>query len=208
MSHREVGGAGGRGGVQPIALMDLGGTLCDCDARLRDGLARLDGAHDPAGDESPEVAAAHQESRRRLVMAAPGFWRDLPPLAVGFELLELVRELGFSVHVVTKGPHDVPAAWADKVRWCRRHLPGVPVVVTDSKTLVFGHVLIDDWPPYVADWQRQWPDALAVMPVQPWNHDLPVGARELRYDGANRVEVRGALRELSAGLTSQRGRAD
>ena len=144
--------------------MDLGGTLCDCDARLRDGLAQLDGAHDPAGDESPEVAAAHQESRRRLVMAAPGFWRDLPPLAVGFELLELVRELGFSVHVVTKGPHDVPAAWADKVRWCRRHLPGVPVVVTDSKTLVFGHVLIDDWPPYVADWQRQWPEALAVVP--------------------------------------------
>ncbi len=131
-------------------------------------------------------------------MAAPGFWRDLPPLAAGFELLELVREQGFSVHVVTKGPHDVPDAWADKVRWCRRHLPDVPVVVTDSKTLVFGHVLIDDWPPYVHDWQRQWPEALAVVPVHPWNHDLPVGARVLRYDGANRPQVREALRELCA----------
>jgi hypothetical protein len=202
MSRRDVAGEGRRGGAQPIALIDLGGTLCDCSERLRDGLARLDGAPDPPGDGSPDVAAAHREARRRLVMAAPGFWRELPPLAVGFELLELVRELGFRVHVVTKGPHDVPAAWANKVSWCRRHLPGVPVIVTDSKTLIFGHVLIDDWPPYVHDWQRQWPEALAVVPVQPWNDDLPLGARVLRYDSASRVEVRDALRELSAGVTS------
>jgi 5'-nucleotidase len=147
--------------------------------------------------------AATRESRRRIVMAAPGFWRNLPPLAVGFELLELVRELGFSVHVVTKGPHDAPAAWGDKVSWCRRHLPGVPVIVTDSKTLVFGHVLIDDWPPYVHDWQQQWPAALAVVPVQPWNEGLPVSPRLLRYDRAHRAEVRDALRELSARTDAQ-----
>ena len=198
MSRPEATAGRRRSRVQPIALLDLGGTLCDCSASLRDGLALLAGPNDPTEGESAEVAAANLEARRRLVMGAPGFWRDLPPLAAGFELLELVREQGFSVHVVTKGPHDVPDAWADKVRWCRRHLPDVPVVVTDSKTLVFGHVLIDDWPPYVHDWQRQWPEALAVVPVHPWNHDLPVGARVLRYDGANRPQVREALRELRA----------
>lgn len=203
MSGREVAGDRGRGHVRPIALIDLGGTLCDCNVRLRDCLARLDRAHDPIAGASRDEDA--DESRRRRVMGAPGFWRDLPPLAVGFELLEMVRELGFRVHVVTKGPHDSPAAWADKVSWCRQHLPGVPVVVTDSKTLVFGHVLIDDWPPYVDEWQRQWPAGLAVVPIQPWNDGVPVGPRVLRYDEVHQAEVRDALRELSARITSGTG---
>ena len=38
--------------------------------------------------------------------------------------------------------------------WCRAHLPDVPVTVTDDKARVHGHVLVDDWLPYVERWQR------------------------------------------------------
>ena len=178
----------------PVALIDLGDTLCDCTAVLRDGLARLRGPTEDARDDALEALPPHLEARRRLVMSVPGFWRDLPPLPLGFELLQLLRDEGFTVHVVTKGPHDVPQAWADKVAWCRRHLPGVQAVVTDDKALVHGHVLVDDWLPYVARWQRRWATGLAIVPAQPWNARATPGPRRVRYDGRNRSEVQAALR--------------
>jgi hypothetical protein len=127
-------------------------------------------------------------------MSASGFWRELAPRAAGFELLQLLRDAGFRVHVLTKGPYDAPQVWADKVAWCRSHLPDVPVIVTDDKTRVHGHVLVDDWLPYVECWQRQWPAGLAIVPAQPWNLQVALGPLRIRDDGTNRDAVSAALR--------------
>lgn len=184
-----------RAGVnRPVALVDLGDTLCDCSGVLHQELARLRGPGESAEDEHLQPLPPHLEARRRLVMAAPGFWAQLPPLPLGLDLLELLRDEGYAVHVLTKGPHDSPAAWADKVTWCRMHLPGVPVVVTDDKALVRGEVLVDDWLPYVQRWQQRHPRGLAIVPARPWNTGAATLPHCVRYDGRDPSALRAALR--------------
>ena len=39
-----------------------------------------------------------------------------------------------------------------EAQWCQHHLPGVPVTITMDKGLVYGKVLVDDYPPYVERW--------------------------------------------------------
>jgi len=179
-----------------VALVDLGDTLCDCTPAVRAGLARLRQPGEPEGDEALVPLPFHLESRRRQVMSAPGFWRELTPRAPGFELVGLLRNAGFQVYVVTKGPYDAPQAWADKVAWCRSHLPDVPVIVTDDKARVHGHVLVDDWVPYIERWQRQWPEGLAIVPAQPWNVQAALAPHRIRDDGNNRASVIAALHSL------------
>lgn len=182
-------------GDEAIALVDLGDTLCDCSGPLHERLAALRGPGEDAATETREPPPAHVDARRRQIMGSPGFWLGLPPRASGFGLLEILHAEGFGVRVLSKGPRDAPQAWADKLAWCRRHLPEAPVIITDDKSLVFGHVLVDDWPPYVAQWQKRWPHGLAIVPAQPWNADMREGPRCIRYDG-NAAAVRRALRAL------------
>ena len=180
-----------------VALVDLGDTLADCTPVLRAALARLRQPGEHEDDETLVPLPPYLESRRRAVMSTPGFWRELPPRASGFELLSLLRDAGFRVHVLTKGPYDAPQVWADKVAWCRARLPDVPVIVTDDKARVHGHVLVDDWLPYVERWQRQWPAGLAIVPAQPWNVRVPLGPRCVRDERDNRDSVIRLLRDTS-----------
>lgn len=177
----------------PVALVDLGDTLAECTPALQRALADLRSPGEPEFDATQAALDPLLEARRRAVMAAPGFWRDLMPRAAGFELLGLLRTTGFRVHVLTKGPYAAPQAWADKVAWCRQHLPDVPVIVTDDKARVHGDVLVDDWLPYVERWQWQWPSGLAIVPAQPWNAGALPGARCIRDDGTDAESIREAL---------------
>ena len=180
-----------------IALVDLGDTLADCTPTLRAALARLRQPGEREGDEGLIPLPPYLESRRRDIMSTPGFWRELPRRAEGFELISVLRDAGFSVHVLTKGSHNAPCAWADKVAWCRAHLPDVPVTVTDDKARVHGHLLVDDWLPYVERWQQQWPTGAAIIPTQPWNARLSLGPRCVRDDWNNRGTLINLLRDIS-----------
>lgn len=184
-------------GGAPVALVDLGDTLADCTPALQAALARRRDA-----DGAPQEA----DAARRAVLQAPGFWRTLAPRAAGFELLALLRDTGFRVHVLTKGPQDAPQVWADKVAWCRAHLPEVPVIVTDDKSRVHGDVLVEDWPAYAQRWQRQWPAGLVIVPAQPWNAALPEGLRCIRDDGSDRRGLRAALQAVALDLNPPRSR--
>ena len=182
----------------PIALVDLGDTLCDCTPALREGLARLRGQGESAHEEDLVPLPAHLESRRRKVMERAGFWRALPPRALGFEILALLQRSGFRVYVLTKGPRDAPHVWAEKVAWCRAHLPGVPVIVTDDKAVVYGSVLVDDWLPYIQHWQRRWRTGRVIVPAQPWNAQVLAEPGYVRYDGSNGEEVVALLKGVVA----------
>lgn len=185
--------------AEPIALVDMDGTLCDYDGKMRQQLAAL------RAPEEPEVAdwdnSPHNKMRRKLVKRVPGFWEDLEPLDLGFQLLALVRELEFDVHILTKGPADASGAWAEKVRWCQRHVPDIPVTITSDKGLLYGKVLIDDWPPYFLRWLEWRPRGLVVIPAQRWNAeygDLEKHSSCIRYDGTNLTAVAERLREVRA----------
>lgn len=125
-------------------------------------------------DEEP----AHIRERRRLIKRQPEFWRDLELLEVGMSILQFLIALRFQNSILTKAPKHNPVAWREKVEWCNRYLPmheGIGMNIVTDKSLVYGKVLVDDWPKYIDPWQRRRPRGLVLMPAQPWNQGFEVG---------------------------------
>lgn len=156
----------------PVALVDMDGTVADYDTGLRVHMERIRAPEESgpvlihgAKEEQPE----HYRERVRLIRNQAGWWKNLLPLPDGFQIVDMLKHLGFEVHVLTKGPKDSPNAFTEKVCWCKKFLPGVPVTVTADKGLVYGKVLVDDWPPYVEAWLAARPRGLNIMPDRPWN---------------------------------------
>lgn len=144
-----------------------------------------------------EAAAPHWRARMDLVTRSPGWWRGLERLEGNFEIVEMMRELDFDLHVLTKGPWSKGRAWMEKVEWCRAHLPDAEVHITGSKTgkgMVYGKLLFDDYPPYVMSWLEWRPRGLVVLPAHPWNEGF-THPNAIRWDGTpdRRREIRARL---------------
>ena len=184
----------------PVALVDMDGTLCDTAGAIARGFAELRGPHEDPREEEKSDPPTHIAARRRLIMSVPGFWRNLQPLALGFHIVEVLSDLGFDTHILTKGPSEHSLGWMEKFDWCRHHVPHMPIVMTEDKGLVHGAVLVEDWPPYIARWLRRCPRGLVIVPAQPWNSSIeasfPVGS--IRYDGTNLAVVRQRLESIRA----------
>jgi len=183
-------------------LIDLDGTVADYDSAMCEQMRAMQHPSEPLyggryvdGDEP-----AYVEHRRKLVQSTPGFWRNLKPLERGFDVVLKLREIGFSLHVLTKGPTSAPSAWSEKLEWSRRYMPDAAVTVTGEKSLVYGRVLVDDWPPYFEKWLAVRPRGLVVTVAQPWNAEYgasgkPRNSRVVHYDGSNLDEVEVRLRD-------------
>lgn len=151
----------------PLALFDLDSTLADFNRDMHKGLMAL-----AAPGESVRLSGpfpVHIKARRTLIKQQPGFWECLPRVKAGFEVLEMVTDLGYDSHVLTKGPVRSTNAWTEKVKWCQREIPDVPITITQDKSLVYGRVLVDDWPKYVDPWLKHRPRGLVVMLDWPHN---------------------------------------
>jgi 5'(3')-deoxyribonucleotidase len=157
---------------EPIALIDLDGTLADFDGAMAARMAELKSPGDP--DPNPVTGGWEPEepwlrARRSLIKNQPGFWRSLPIIPDGFEVLTQIQSVGFEVHVLTKGPSKTTSAYSEKIEWCQAQIPGIPITITADKGLVFGRVLFDDWPPYIERWLAWRPRGLVIMLDHPWN---------------------------------------
>jgi 5'(3')-deoxyribonucleotidase len=183
-----------------IALVDLDGTVADYDAALIAHMRKIQDPGEPPFDglrSAPELP--HVEARRKMIQSLPGFWRSLPGIERGFDVVDELRTTGFQLHVLTKGPGKHPVAWGEKLEWCRTNLPDAIVTITGEKSIVYGRVLADDWPPYFLPWLAVRPRGLVVCVAQPWNAAFAPGGesahpRVLRYDGKNRQALQSALR--------------
>src|SRR5215471_3672038 len=156
--------------AEPTALFDLDGTLADFDASMKQHLADLRGpTEEPTLDETAFEDLPYIKARRRLIKNQPGFWRGLRPIPLGFQILNMARELRFRCHILSKGPRKVSIAWSEKVEWCNEHVPDLPIVLAEDKGLVYGKVLVDDWPAYIERWLEWRPRGLVLAVAQPWN---------------------------------------
>lgn len=168
----------------PLFLVDLDGTLADYHAAMKKGLEPMRAPEEEDVDWASyeRRPPPHIEARMDLVKRQPGFWKGLQPVSDGFEVLHLIREVGFSLNVLTKGPKRTTQAWTEKVEWCQHYLPDVPVTVTQDKGIVYGRGLFDDYPPYLLRWLEHRPRGLCLMLDQPWNRDFshPQVVRVLR----------------------------
>jgi hypothetical protein len=175
-----------------VALIDMDGTLCDYQGAL---LRDLESLRSPGEPPASEADSPWLRAREQVIRRQPGWWRTLPRLQRGFDVLAELQALRFEIHVLTKGPLSTPHAWTEKLEWCQVHLPGVPVTITMDKGLVYGKVLVDDYPPYVERWLAWRPRGLVILPEQPWNRDFS-HPNAIRYTGDNLDQVRAALRRV------------
>lgn len=180
----------------PIALVDMDNTLCDYSSALNRDMALLRAPQEETTLSSyAKSVAPHLKAREELIRRQPGWWLGLEPLKAGFQILRELQRLKFDIHILTKGPWRSSNAWTEKVEWCRKHVPGIPLTITQEKSLVYGRILVDDWLPYAEPWLQVRPRGLVVMPAQPWNAGVK-DKRILRFSGAKDLPaLRDALRK-------------
>lgn len=187
--------------AEPVALFDLDGTLAAFDKDMKVKLEALRSPQeDPKLDETVFEDLPHMKARRHLIKSQEGFWENLEREPLGFDVLNLARELKFCNYILSKGPRKVPSAWSEKVVWCNRHVADCPIVLTEDKGLVYGKMLCDDWPDYIARWITWRPRGLVIAVAQPWNVgiDKRFPDQVIRYDGSNLTEVHDRMRAVRA----------
>jgi 5'-nucleotidase len=171
-----------------IALFDMDGTLVDFDGAITRDMRKIQHPSEVPFLRETEDVDRYIDERLNLIRRQPGWWRNLPRFALGWDILGEAQRIGFDITVLTKGPYNTTSAWTEKVEWCRRELPEVKVTITEDKSTVYGRVLVDDWPSYVDPWLEKRPRGVVIMPAHRWNADYK-HERAFRYDGKNLPEI-------------------
>jgi len=177
------------------ALFDMDDTLVDCTGGIVESLNQIAAPGEEVnlrvfGTKLPR----HIKKRVDLIFRQQGWWRALKRLELGFDILKAAREVGFTPHILTKGPSSKPQAWKEKLEWIRNEdeLKGVQTTITEDKGLVYGRVLVDDWPGYMNRWLKWRTRGLGIMIAYPQNEKYS-HPNVIKCDGTNMDEIRRAL---------------
>lgn len=186
--------------TERIALIDMDGTVADYDGAMQTAYNRMrapdempywDATRTYGRDEWPEHLWARIDAIKRQI----GWWRNLPSLHVGFEIVNILRDFDFKFHIATQGPSTKSQAWSEKVDWVREYMPYADVHVTENKSLLYGKVLVDDWPPFGLDWLKHRPRGLVIMPAHHYNKDVD-HPQIFRYDIGQHEELISRIKQL------------
>jgi phosphoglycolate phosphatase-like HAD superfamily hydrolase len=178
-----------------VALFDMDGTLADYDGQLLKDLQKIASPNEPPIDENKiHQSGGYLEARRHMISSQSGWWLNLQKFPLGFDILKLCKEIGFENVVLTKGPSSKYSAWSEKVEWCNKHIDEYVkgVTITNDKGLVYGRVLVDDFPEYIESWLEHRPRGLVVLIAHEFNKDFK-HPNVVRYDGTNIEEVQERL---------------
>jgi 5'-nucleotidase len=147
-----------------VALIDMDGVLCDHDAAIARDLKAI------LGSDLTKITPETKDRVIGLIRAQSGWWHDLEPIPLGFQIVDVLREIGFSLNILTKGPNRAKNAWTEKVSWCSEYIPDANVTVTDGKKgLVYGRVFVEDFPENIVHWVTRRPRGIVLMPDRPAN---------------------------------------
>ena len=176
-----------------IALFDMDGTLCDHNKALFQDLEKL---RNPSEEQVKSIHGKklpdYVKARADLIRMSEEWWENLPKFKLGWDVLEIAKKHGFKIMILTQGPKNKPEGWSGKMKWLDKNLPDVDVTMTRDKGLVYGKILVDDYPPYIEKWLKNRPRGLVIMPANPENEDFQ-HPNLIRYDGTNLQEVEKAL---------------
>lgn len=186
--------------MKNVALFDLDGSLADYVSALVRDMNELASPEDKKLTEanlySLENKHPHLRNRMRLIKRQPDWWLNLAPIPAGMKALQIAKEIGFNIHILTKGPKKASIAWKEKLEWCQLHIDEeVDVHVTSDKGLVYGKVLYDDFPDYMDSWLEYRPRGLGIMPVTPYNKKYK-NPNVVKWDGKNVEELTSALQTV------------
>ncbi len=152
---------------EKIALIDMDGTIADYHKSMMWYLKAMaaPSENNPIEFDNRE----HMKYRRSFVKQMPGFWENLEPIEDGFRVVDIMREIGYSLNILTKGPYKSLNAWTEKAKWCHKHVDDANITITEDKGLVYGRVLFDDWPEYITRWLEWRPRGQVLMLEHYWN---------------------------------------
>lgn len=172
-----------------VALFDMDGTMCDYEGDLRSSLDKLRAPNEPIVDYLHDQEPEYIRARMKLIKSSVEWWANMSRFELGFDIWKMVTSLGMRKMILTQGPMTNPNAWAGKKIWIERNLGiDVDVTITRDKGLVYGKLLVDDWPEYAERWLKWRPRGLVVMPAARHNQDFK-HPQVVRYDGDNYKEV-------------------
>jgi hypothetical protein len=167
-----------------IALLDLDGTLADHDSALKRDMDAIAGPSDyPFVPGARYGDGSFMQNRIDLIRRQPGWWENLQPIPQSMQLVDLLRKMGFCLHILTKGPSSKSLAWKEKVDWVRQYVPDAEITITEDKGLVYGRVLVDDYPPYAEKWLKHRPRGLVIMPANSSNESYEHGQSIIKFRG-------------------------
>jgi len=176
--------------IEPIALFDMDGTLCDYEKGLSDALNFIRSPHEPEfrghlWDDAPEYI----QRRADLIRSSRSWWKNLNKFQLGWDVLAIAKSLGFKIMILTQGPRKNPESWAGKKMWIDKHLgTDTDITITRDKGIVYGKILVDDYPQYIKRW-LSWRDrGLVIMPANEENKNF-THPQVIRYDGTNLEQV-------------------
>ena len=105
-----------------IALFDLDGTMADHTKALERDYIKIAAPGEKVPDAFEEGLPLYVKERIDLIRNQPGWWEKLERYEPGFDIYDLVVELGFNMEILSKGPLSADGAWSEKVKWVRREL--------------------------------------------------------------------------------------
>ena len=139
-----------------LILLDQDGVLADFESAFRDAWNRRYGAQMPALGPSERKSFHLRDDYPlglrdavRSIYEGPGFYRDLPPIPGALDGARAMLEEDHDVRICTSPLTFWRNCVPEKYEWVERHLGSefLPrLIVTKDKTLVRGHVLVDDNP--------------------------------------------------------------
>lgn len=175
-----------------IALVDMDGTLCDHNGPFNRDLDELNKAF--GGTLTQKTCPRFVKN---LIRNQPGWWLALRPIQLGMDIYHMLEDMGFCVTVLTKGPKGSPNAWTEKFQWCNEHLNAESdITITQNKGLVYGKLLLDDFPPYIEQWLEWRPRGLVLMPHHDYNADFDHPQVMRVSDETDPQEIRNRLQEV------------
>jgi hypothetical protein len=179
--------------IENIALFDMDGTLCDYEKNLIKDLNKLKSPQEPLCTSIPnDDAPDYLKNRSNLIRSSIEWWASLPKFKLGFDIWKIADDLGFRKMVLTQGPKRNPNAWSGKKLWIDKNLgTEIDVTITRDKGLVYGKVLVDDWPDYWLKWR---PRGIVIMPASQQNEKFK-HKQVTRYDGTNIDEVLNSMKK-------------
>ncbi len=178
-----------------IALFDMDGTLFDYVGSLKKELRKIESPQEPDVPLRFEGNPGYVQNRIDLITESESFWSDMPKLQLGWDILQIAEELEYYIHILTQGPRSKPAAWSGKKKCIDKHFgEDFSITLTRDKGLVYGTVLVEDYPKYIKRWLKWRKRGLVIMPANEFNGSLR-HPQVIRYDGGNLKDVREAMRK-------------
>lgn len=138
------------------------------------------------------------ERRRHMITSQYGWWVNLKPLEENIDVVRLMHEMEFEIHICTQAPFSKSFSWMEKTENIKKNLD-IPVkmnIVTD-KSLFYGAVLFDDYQPFMEKWLEYRPRGLGILPKNEGNKDYS-HPNAIHYDGSTSSfeSVRDALNKV------------